>query len=273
MGKPRVIAETGAGQHGVATATACALLGLECVVYMGTEDMRRQRPNVERMGLLGAEVVEPVEAGARTLKEAVLAAIRDWVGERRDDPLRDRLGGRPGALSGARARPAARDRRRGARAGARGARAGCPTAWSPAWAAAPTRSAPSSPFVDDADVELVGVEAAGEGLETRRHGAPLTTGGAAASCTARCRRCSRTRRARSWRRTRSPPGSTTRASGPSTPTCATPAASRYDAGHGRGGAGRLPRAGAARGDHAGARAGPRDRLAAGQPAARRRSTW
>jgi tryptophan synthase beta chain len=78
MGKPRVIAETGAGQHGVATATACALLGLECVVYMGTEDMRRQRPNVERMGLLGA-AVEPVEAGARTLKEAVSAAIRDWV--------------------------------------------------------------------------------------------------------------------------------------------------------------------------------------------------
>ena len=78
MGKPRVIAETGAGQHGVATATACALLGLECVVYMGTEDIRRQRPNVERMGLLGAEVV-PVEAGARTLKEAVSAAIRDWV--------------------------------------------------------------------------------------------------------------------------------------------------------------------------------------------------
>src|SRR5215203_6176134 len=78
MGKPRVIAETGAGQHGVASATACALLGLECVVYMGTEDMRRQQPNVQRMGLLGAEVVG-VEAGARTLKEAVSAAIRDWV--------------------------------------------------------------------------------------------------------------------------------------------------------------------------------------------------
>ena len=78
MGKPRVIAETGAGQHGVAAATACALLGLECVVYMGTEDIRRQAPNVERMRLLDAEVV-PVEAGARTLKEAVSAAIRDWV--------------------------------------------------------------------------------------------------------------------------------------------------------------------------------------------------
>ncbi len=78
MGKTRIIAETGAGQHGVATATACALLELSCVVYMGTEDMRRQRPNVERMRLLGAEVA-PVEAGARTLKEAVSAAIRDWV--------------------------------------------------------------------------------------------------------------------------------------------------------------------------------------------------
>src|SRR4051794_2430802 len=78
MGKTRVIAETGAGQHGVAAATACALLGIECHVYMGTEDMRRQKPNVERMGLLGAEVV-PVESGARTLKEAVSAAIRDWV--------------------------------------------------------------------------------------------------------------------------------------------------------------------------------------------------
>ena len=78
MGKPRIIAETGAGQHGVATATACALLGLECIVYMGTEDMRRQKPNVERMGLLGARV-EPVTAGTATLKEAVSAAIRDWT--------------------------------------------------------------------------------------------------------------------------------------------------------------------------------------------------
>ena len=71
MGKPRIIAETGAGQHGVATATACALLGLECVVYMGAEDIRRQQPNVQRMELLGATVA-PVEAGARTLKEAEL---------------------------------------------------------------------------------------------------------------------------------------------------------------------------------------------------------
>jgi tryptophan synthase beta subunit len=78
MGKQRIIAETGAGQHGVATATVCALLGLECVVYMGVEDIRRQHPNVQRMQLLGASV-QPVDAGARTLKEATSAAIRDWV--------------------------------------------------------------------------------------------------------------------------------------------------------------------------------------------------
>jgi len=78
MGKHRVVAETGAGQHGVASAAACALLGLECIVYMGTEDMRRQAPNVFRMKLLGAEV-RPVEVGTRTLKDAVNEAIRDWV--------------------------------------------------------------------------------------------------------------------------------------------------------------------------------------------------
>ena len=79
MGKPRVIAETGAGQHGVATATACALLGLECAVYMGVKDIERQALNVYRMELLGAEVV-PVESGAGTLKDAVSEAMRDWVG-------------------------------------------------------------------------------------------------------------------------------------------------------------------------------------------------
>jgi tryptophan synthase beta chain len=78
LGKQRIVAETGAGQHGVATATVCARFGLECVVYMGAEDMRRQRPNVERMGLLGAEV-RPVEFGTRTLKEATSEAIRDWI--------------------------------------------------------------------------------------------------------------------------------------------------------------------------------------------------
>jgi len=78
LGKRRIVAETGAGQHGVATATVCARFGLECVVYMGAEDMRRQRPNVERMALLGAEV-RPVEFGTRTLKEATSEAIRDWI--------------------------------------------------------------------------------------------------------------------------------------------------------------------------------------------------
>src|ERR1700754_3936486 len=78
MGKQRIIAETGAGQHGVATATVCALMGLDCVVYMGTEDMRRQELNVFRMRLLGAEVVG-VDAGSRTLKDAINEALRDWV--------------------------------------------------------------------------------------------------------------------------------------------------------------------------------------------------
>jgi tryptophan synthase beta chain len=78
LGKRRIVAETGAGQHGVATATVCARFGLECVVYMGSEDMRRQAPNVERMGLLGAEV-RPVEFGTKTLKEATSEAIRDWI--------------------------------------------------------------------------------------------------------------------------------------------------------------------------------------------------
>jgi tryptophan synthase beta chain len=79
LGKRRIVAETGAGQHGVAAATVCARFGLECVVYMGAEDMRRQRPNVDRMRLLGAEV-RPVEFGTRTLKEAISEAIRDWIG-------------------------------------------------------------------------------------------------------------------------------------------------------------------------------------------------
>ncbi len=86
MGKQRIIAETGAGQHGVATATVCARFGLRCVVYMGAEDMRRQALNVFRMQLLGAEVV-PVESGTRTLKDATNEAMRDWVDERRDDTI------------------------------------------------------------------------------------------------------------------------------------------------------------------------------------------
>ena len=86
MGKQRIIAETGAGQHGVATATVCALFGLECVVYMGEEDMRRQELNVFRMRLLGAEV-RGVRRGSATLKDAINEAMRDWVTNVRDDVL------------------------------------------------------------------------------------------------------------------------------------------------------------------------------------------
>ena len=222
MGKPRVIAETGAGQHGVATATACALLGLECVVYMGTEDMRRQAPNVERMRLLGAEVARSRPAPARSRRRS---APRSATGSANvgDHALRDRLGGRPGAVPGARARPPAGDRRRGARAGAR-AEGALPARVIACVGGGSNAIGTFYAFLDDADVELIGVEAAGEGLDSGRHGASLVAGRDRASCTARCRRCSPTRRARSSRRTRSRPASTTPASAPSTPSCATRAA-------------------------------------------------
>ena len=93
MGKRRIIAETGAGQHGVATATVCALLDMECVVYMGVEDTRRQRPNVQRMELLGARV-EPVDAGAQNAQGGDLRGDPRLGDERREHPLRDRLGRR-----------------------------------------------------------------------------------------------------------------------------------------------------------------------------------
>ena len=121
LGKQRIVAETGAGQHGVATATVCARFGLECIVYMGSEDMRRQAPNVERMRLLGAEV----RAGRVRHAHAEGGDERGdprLDRERRDDLLPDRLVRRPGAVPGARARAAARDRPRGARADPRGRR-------------------------------------------------------------------------------------------------------------------------------------------------------
>jgi tryptophan synthase beta chain len=172
MGKTRVIAETGAGQHGVATATACALLDLECVVYMGTEDMRRQKPNVERMGLLGA-TVSPVETGTRTLKEACSAAIRDWVTNvgTTHYVLGTAAGPAPYPAivrelqrvigDEARMQLIEREGRLPQRAIA------CVGGGSNAIGL-------FSAFAADADVELVGVEAAGEGIETGRHGAPLT---------------------------------------------------------------------------------------------------
>ncbi len=174
MGKPRVIAETGAGQHGVAAATACALLGLECVVYMGTEDMRRQEPNVQRMRLLGAEV-QGVDAGARTLKEAVSAAIRDWVAN--VDSTHYVIG----SCVGPAPYPAlVRDlqRRIGdeARAQLLDQAGRLPDRAIACVGGGSNAIGTFIPFVNDAEVELVGVEAAGEGLNTQRHSAPLTTG-------------------------------------------------------------------------------------------------
>src|SRR5690349_8942663 len=174
MGKRRVIAETGAGQHGVATATACALLGLECVVYMGTEDIRRQRPNVERMGLLGAEVV-PVEAGARTLKEASSAAIRDWVAEVETTHYII------GSAVGPAPYPAlVRDLQRvigdEAREQALAAEGALPARVIACVGGGSNSIGIFTPFIDDAGVELIGVEAAGEGVDTNRHGASLGKG-------------------------------------------------------------------------------------------------
>ena len=175
MGKPRIIAETGAGQHGVAAATACALLDLECVVYMGTEDMRRQAPNVERMGLLGA-TVEPVRAGARTLKEAVSAAIRDWVTNVETTHYII------GSCVGPAPYPAlVRDLQRvigdEARAQVLEQAGRLPRRVIACVGGGSNSIGIFTPFVDDAEVELVGVEAAGEGLDSGRHGAPLTADG------------------------------------------------------------------------------------------------
>jgi tryptophan synthase beta chain len=173
MGKPRVIAETGAGQHGVATATACALLNLDCTVYMGTEDMRRQRPNVERMGLLGARV-EPVEAGARTLKEAVSAAIRDWVAnvETTHYVIGSAVGPAPYPALVRELQRVIGDE---ARAQVLEEAGRLPDRVLACVGGGSNAIGTFVAFVDD-DVELIGVEAGGEGLDTRRHSAPLTTG-------------------------------------------------------------------------------------------------
>jgi len=174
MGKPRVIAETGAGQHGVATATACALLDLECVVYMGTEDMRRQKPNVERMGLLGA-TVEPVEAGTRTLKEATSAAIRDWVTNV----------GNTHYIIGSAVGPApfpalVRDLQRvigdEARAQILSAAGRLPERVIACVGGGSNAIGMFAGFIADEDVALIGVEAGGDGIDTPRHGASLTVG-------------------------------------------------------------------------------------------------
>jgi len=172
MGKPRVIAETGAGQHGVATATIAARLGLECVVYMGSEDVKRQAPNVFRMKLLGATVV-PVESGSKTLKDALNEAMRDWVtnientfyiigtvagphpypmmvrdfqaviGVEAKEQMQEMIGRQPDAV------------------------VACVGGGSNAMGI-------FYPYIDVPDVRLIGVEAAGHGLDTGEHAAPLT---------------------------------------------------------------------------------------------------
>jgi len=174
MGKTRVIAETGAGQHGVATATACALFGLDCAVYMGSEDIRRQAPNVERMKLLGAEVV-PVDAGARTLKEAVSAAIRDWVASVENTHYVI------GSVVGPAPYPAlVRDLQRvigdEARSQALELEGALPERVVACVGGGSNAIGSFHAFLDD-PVELIGVEAGGEGLETGHHGASLAAGG------------------------------------------------------------------------------------------------
>ena len=177
MGKRRIIAETGAGQHGVATATVCALLGLECVIYMGVEDTRRQRPNVQRMELLGAEV-QPVDAGARTLKEATSAAIRDWVTNVQSTHYVI------GSVVGPAPYPAlVRDLQRvigdEARAQMLEREGRLPARVVACVGGGSNAMGTFAAFIPDAGVELVGVEAGGEGIDTPRHGAPLTVGGRA----------------------------------------------------------------------------------------------
>ena len=174
MGKPRVIAETGAGQHGVASATVAARLGLECVVYMGIEDVRRQALNVYRMKLLGATVV-PVESGTRTLKDAMNEAMRDWVTN--VDSTYYIIGTAAGphpypklvrdfqSIIGREARQQSLDQI-----------GRLPDALVACVGGGSNAIGLFHPFIDDADVRMYGVEAGGYGIETGQHAAPLSAG-------------------------------------------------------------------------------------------------
>jgi len=174
MGKERVVAETGAGQHGVATATACARYGLDCVVYMGAADMQRQAPNVKRMKLLGAEV-RSVTAGTGTLKDATSEAIRHWVTHVEDTHYI------LGSVAGPHPYPSmVRDFHavigRETRAQCLAAFGGAPDALLACIGGGSNAMGLFHDFVNDPDVRLVGVEAAGHGLETGKHAATLTRG-------------------------------------------------------------------------------------------------
>jgi tryptophan synthase beta chain len=174
MGKPRVIAETGAGQHGVATATICARFGLECVVYMGAEDVKRQVQNVYRMELLGAKVV-PVESGSKTLKDALNEAMRDWVTNVENTFYII------GTVAGPHPYPMmVRDFQSVI---GKECLEQMPemTGRQPDYVVACIGGGSNAmgifyPYIDHKDVQLVGVEAAGEGLETGRHSASLIAG-------------------------------------------------------------------------------------------------
>lgn len=176
MGKPRVIAETGAGQHGVATATIAARLGLECVVYMGSEDVKRQSPNVYRMKLLGATVV-PVESGSKTLKDALNEALRDWVTNVSNTfyIIGTVAGPHPypmmvrdfNAVVGRECKkqmPEIANKQ--------------PDAIVACVGGGSNAMGIFHPYIKDENVRLVGVEAAGDGLETGRHAAPLSSNSA-----------------------------------------------------------------------------------------------
>jgi len=174
MGKPRVIAETGAGQHGVATATAAALLGQECVVYMGAEDVQRQALNVFRMELLGAEV-RPVESGTCTLKDATNEALRDWVTNVRNTYYCI------GSVVGPHPYPTiVRDFQRviGLEAHEQilAAEGRLPAVLLACVGGGSNAIGLFHPFLGDEGVRMIGVEAAGEGLDTGRHGATLCMG-------------------------------------------------------------------------------------------------
>jgi tryptophan synthase beta chain len=176
MGKRRIVAETGAGQHGVATATACALLGLECHVYMGAEDMDRQALNVFRMRLLGADV-RRVDAGSRTLKDAINEAMRDWVTNVADTYylLGSVLGPHPYPLM---VREFQAVIGREARAQLRELTGGLPTAVLACVGGGSNAIGIFDAFVDDEDIRLVGVEAGGEDIARGRHAARFAGGSA-----------------------------------------------------------------------------------------------
>jgi len=174
MGKQRIIAETGAGQHGTATAMVCALLGLDCTIYMGATDVVRQASNVERMELMGATVV-PVDSGAGTLKDAVNEALRDWTASFADTHylLGTAAGPHPFPTI---VREYHRVISREARAQVLGLTGRLPNSVIACVGGGSNAIGMFAEFIDDPGVELVGVEPAGEGLDTSRHGAPINKG-------------------------------------------------------------------------------------------------